>query len=274
MKLFIAAPVLAAVTISIWLQHKPTPVSHSYNINKEGLSLRNPKICHNTRNELVCFNDGTYILHFKNNSFSGFNTVDSLVAYNDGEKKFTIKDLSSKSDQKNNGLAIRLAKNTVEFIRGDQAKIINAAAADSDFDWGNLKVHLSVSKGMDSVSFTAGFYHFILQVNTTDKNWKWTVREMHQSSLFYIDYTVDKNIGEIISHQDDDEKYGMAVATRYRNGNGIWYLQSQYVQTQESKGEVTIMPVKLEGGFQYYYTRSGNLIKERSKGEVKVCNCN
>jgi hypothetical protein len=234
--------------------------------------MNNPQICHDPKNYLKCYNDGTYHISFGNGNFKEIKT-DSTFIYSDIEKTFTFYRKSLTSTLIDT-LKIKQFPHSVLLINGTEqfeiTDLSNISSRIKDFGLGTYTVD-GVVRGL---SFNVGEKFFKIEIWTYGKIWQWSFIMKQFNQRLTIQYNGYRNNRiESIIIQDDDLKYGIAISMTFRTLKKIKRFISFYAALEDRTSATSYSIIPLDKSYKYEYNKSGKIIPAKVIGNFQICNC-
>jgi len=234
--------------------------------------MDNPQICHDQKNYLKCYNDGTYALNFGNGNFKEIKT-DSTFIYSDVDKTFIFYQKSPTSTLIDT-LKIKQLPHSVLLINGTEqfeiTDLSNISPRIKDFGVGTY----TVSGVVRGLSFNVGDKFFKIEIWTYGKAWYWSfiMKQFNQRlSIQYNGYR--HNRIESIIIQDDDIKYGIAISMTFKSLKKIKRFISFYAPLEHRTSAISYSIIPLDKSYEYEYNKRGKAILAKVEGNFKICNC-
>jgi hypothetical protein len=253
--------------------HLPSLVFQVEDIYKKYPTIKDPQICHNKKNQVHCYNDGSYIIHFNKNRIAGFLTADSFLSYDEPNKEFRINNIDSNG--LNNVITIKLNKKSVTIKGKEFEKEIDSIPT-AELDFNGFKIELIHSGFKDSIMFYNGGKVFFLEVSTNKwnkKNWTWDFLERDGRSFFSMPYHYKNNRPQFISIQNDRQKHGVTLHTGFNNNKKISSVEPYFIELVEDEGKRIFKPSLPEPYYYFSYNRFGKLKTKKVTGVIRYCEC-
>ncbi len=224
-------------------------------------------LCHDNKKTLSCVSNNDYIVHFTGGLFSGFETTDSVVLFNEDSKAFIVKNAKPRNTKdsviilqltnkgpvlKNRDSIILLTKTTNISEEEPEAAIV---------DFFNFFVYLEYSEGkLHKVSFNAGLKAISLNIFEYKGIYYWDINAKSKTNSFTLEYTFSKL--QLIALRDYAKKSGISL---YSQKNRSFFRRLEVYKIDASG-----LPVPQN---KMFYNRSG--IAQTRKGglEIKECGC-
>jgi len=236
------------------------------------LSLKNPQICHDYNNYLSCYNDGSYVIRFKNGNFKEVKTTDGIIKYSDADKTLTFYQKSEVNPSQDDTVQIKQLPHSILLTKGASRLEISSLSAIPP----EINSYFVYSYTQDSVdrgfAFPVGNRWVEIEIWTEGKSWSWNLFVKEVEQKFGIIYNADMNNRvESIIIQDDSLKYGMAVFMTNRTLRKVRQLISSYVALDQGASGISGNIIPIDNSYRYEYDDNGKL--EEAAGRVRVCSC-
>jgi hypothetical protein len=238
------------------------------------ISLRNPQICYNNAGYLKCYYDGSYLLKFDKGNFTTFSSTDSNLKYSDIDKTLTFYSVYP-IDEPKDTVQIKLLQHSILISnRTLHREITSLPTTATSFDEFNVGTYTVNDEGRGLTLLAGRDKNVEIEVWPWKQGWQWNIVVRQPRQTFLIKYNgFRKNRVENIILQNDSLRYGMGIFMTFKSLRKLSWLRAVYVATATINGRSVVKDMPTENPYWYRYKKNGKADKEKSVGEMKLCDC-